>query len=236
MQRSDIMLEICKYSVFDVHAQTLVNTVNTQGVMGAGLALEFRLRYPDLYLDYKERCSRNEVKPGVPYLYKKENLIVLNFPTKDHWKQPSRIEWIENGLKIFIEKYRDWGVKSIAFPLLGTKNGGLDREQVLELMKNYLSNLDIVIYICLDEEIYPKSIETKMLNLLREIQPIKISEISGVNFKKVLLIKENLPRISRFRDILRIKKIGIKTYEKIFVGMYTLVRKENNLLNQKTLF
>jgi len=80
-------------------AQTLINTVNCVGIMGKGIALEFKKRFPEMFEDYVEKCERKEVKPGLPYLYR--SLFptqILNFPTKDHWKSVSRISDIELGL------------------------------------------------------------------------------------------------------------------------------------------
>jgi len=80
-------------------AQTLINTVNCVGIMGKGIALEFKKRFPEMFKEYVEKCERKEVKPGVPYLYR--SLFppqIVNFPTKDHWKSVSRISDIELGL------------------------------------------------------------------------------------------------------------------------------------------
>lgn len=135
-------------NIFDSKHSTLVNTVNCVGVMGKGIAAAFKERYPEMYNEYRERCNRGLVKPGEPYLY--SDLIansVLMFPTKDHWKSPSKIADISKGLDIFIEKYKDWGIDSIAFPPLGCGNGGLEWSTVGPLMFQKLSKLDIPIEI-----------------------------------------------------------------------------------------
>lgn len=108
-------------------AQTLINTVNCVGVMGKGIALEFKSRFQDMYDDYVRRCEREEVKPGVPYLY--STLFppqIINFPTKEHWKSISRLTDIEQGLKFLLEHYEAWGVTSLAIPPLGCGNGQLE--------------------------------------------------------------------------------------------------------------
>jgi O-acetyl-ADP-ribose deacetylase (regulator of RNase III) len=137
--------------IFSARTQTIVNTVNTKGVMGKGLALAFKKRFPAMFQDYKERCARGEVRVGNPYLYKPSEPIahwILNFPTKDHWRRPSRIEWIRSGLEFFIEHYADWGVTSIAFPQLGTLNGKLAWEVVRPQMDELLAPLpiDVLVY------------------------------------------------------------------------------------------
>src|SRR5687768_2475848 len=86
--------------LFESSAQTLVNTVNTVGVMGKGVALAFKQRFPEMYRDYVQRCERNEVRLGQPYLWRP--LVepwVLNFPTKEHWRKPSSLTGIVAGLE-----------------------------------------------------------------------------------------------------------------------------------------
>lgn len=135
--------------IFQDKAQTMVNTVNCVGVMGKGVALEFKRRYPKMYDEYVELCKQGQVRLGQPYYY--SDLIgtsIINFPTKDHWKSPSRLSYIESGLKWFVENYRNLGIRSIAFPPLGCGNGGLSWENVGPLMFKYLRDLpiDITIY------------------------------------------------------------------------------------------
>lgn len=85
--------------MFNSDAQTLVNTVNCVGVMGKGVALKFKERFPDMFADYARRCERKAVKLGEPYLYEdKSGVKILNFPTKDHWRSASRLGDIEKGL------------------------------------------------------------------------------------------------------------------------------------------
>lgn len=132
---------------FATVVQTLVNTVNTRGVMGKGLALEFRQRYPTMYEDYRQRCRGGQVRVGEPYLYTAQHPWVLNFPTKDDWRHPSRLEWIEEGLRYFVAHYAQWGITSIAFPQLGAQLGGLRWEDVKPLMQRYLDPLPIRVLI-----------------------------------------------------------------------------------------
>lgn len=143
-------IKYIKGNIFSSKCQTLVNTVNCMGVMGKGIALVHKLRYPEMYLEYREHCKNKLIKIGSLWLYtKKENAPwILSFPTKFHWKYPSKIEWIEQGLQKFIETYDKKGITSIAFPLLGTHNGGLDTNKVKRLMDEYLGEctIDIEIY------------------------------------------------------------------------------------------
>lgn len=130
--------------LFGSKAQTLVNTVNCVGVMGKGIALEFRKRFPDAYLDYVARCEQGQVKLGQPYLYK--SLVhqwILNFPTKDHWRMATRLEDIIRGLEYLLLNYKKWEISSIAVPPLGCGQGQLEWRVVGPTLYQYLSKMEI---------------------------------------------------------------------------------------------
>lgn len=135
--------------IFESKAKTLVNTINTVGVMGKGIALEFKKRYPEMFEEYVALCKQNEIIPGVPYYY--EDLLgnsILNFPTKNHWRSPSKLSYIISGLNWFRENYELCGIESIAFPPLGCGNGGLSWELVGPIMYSMLKDIpiDIEVY------------------------------------------------------------------------------------------
>jgi len=130
--------------IFESRMQTLVNTVNCVGIMGKGLALEFKKRFPDMYEDYVDRCSAKQVRLGEPYLY--HRLLtpwILNFPTKDHWRSVSRLSDITAGLEYLKKHYREWEITSLAVPALGCSNGQLEWRVVGPTLYQYLSQLDI---------------------------------------------------------------------------------------------
>ena len=136
-------------SIFNSKAQALVNTVNCVGVMGKGIALEFRRRYPKMFKEYQRVCEKGELQPGQILPYREGERWILNFAIKNDWKQPSKVKWIENCLKEFVSRYRDMGIKSIAFSWMGAMNGGIPIETIKKIMRNYLSNLtdiDIEVY------------------------------------------------------------------------------------------
>ncbi len=130
--------------LFASEAQTLINTVNCVGVMGKGVAFEFKKRFPRMALDYADRCARKEVRLGKPYLYTDETgPQIINFPTKGHWRSPSRLLDIEHGLDYLAAHVGEWGVTSLALPPLGCGNGGLAWSEVGPLIYAKLHALPI---------------------------------------------------------------------------------------------
>lgn len=140
-------LTIVKGDLFTSKAQTLVNTINCVGAMGKGIALDFKLRYPEMYQRYVELCNQKLIKIGSLWLYKSPEKWVLNFPTKDDWKNKTKIEYLTSGLQKFLDTYKEKGITSIAFPLLGANNGGLDPKLSQDVMTNYLKQCDIEVAI-----------------------------------------------------------------------------------------
>lgn len=134
-------------SLLTSRAQTLVNTVNCVGVMGKGLALAFKQKYPKMFQEYQALCEKGRIKPGGLWLWHGPDHLVLNFATKDHWRNPSRLEWIEQGLRRFRAEYERLGVTEISFPRLGCGNGGLDWEDVRPVMERYLCDLPITVFV-----------------------------------------------------------------------------------------
>jgi O-acetyl-ADP-ribose deacetylase (regulator of RNase III) len=136
------MINYYEGTVFNTPAKTIVNTINCVGVMEAGIALEFKLRFPEMYKDHKDKCNKNLVRIGRPYIYSHSyDLCILNFPTKKLWRNKSKIEWIEADLKYFNKNHSKVEIESVAFPKLGTNNCGLDWEAVKALMEKVLSIL-----------------------------------------------------------------------------------------------
>src|SRR5580700_3892399 len=124
-------------------AEALVNTVNTVGIMGKGIALQFKLAYPDNYAAYEAACKREEVQIGKMFVFRRENgpRFIINFPTKRHWKGKSKIEDIKSGLKALIEVVKKEGIHSVAVPPLGCGNGGLDWDEVRPLIEKVFLEL-----------------------------------------------------------------------------------------------
>lgn len=155
------MLSYLKGDLLSSPAQVQVNTVNTVGVMGKGIALQFKNKYPKMFLDYQQACNENKFDVGNLFLWKSEMKWILMFPTKKEWKNPSKIEYVEEGLKKFVINYDKLGIESIAFPKLGCGNGKLDWKDVKPLMEKYLKPLPITVYIYVDgyTEMFPQKKE-----------------------------------------------------------------------------
>ena len=137
-------MKVLTGDMFESRAQTLVNTVNCVGVMGKGIALEFKKRFPEMFEDYAKRCRKGEVKLGRPYLYRSSSgSWILNFPTKDHWRSVTRLKDIISGLEFLAQHYKEWDIKSLAVPPLGCGHGQLEWRIVGPTLYRYLERLDI---------------------------------------------------------------------------------------------
>lgn len=143
------MYEYIEGNLFDSPAQVIVNTVNTVGVMGKGIALEFKKRYPDMFTAYRTACEKHQFTIGKLMLWRSPDHWVLMFPTKENWRNPSKLEYIEQGLYKFATTYAEKNITSVAFPKLGCGNGELNWDDVRPLMEKYLKPLPIDVYIYL---------------------------------------------------------------------------------------
>ena len=165
------MIRYIEGDIFKRPAQVIVNTVNTVGVMGKGIALEFKKRYPDMFQAYRDICDRRKLKTGSLMLYYEPDHWVLLFPTKENWRNPSRMEYIEAGLAKFCRTYAEKGITSVAFPKLGCGNGELNWSEVQPVMEKYLKDLPIDIYIYLGtgpDPIPEHKIQEKTVDWLRQ--------------------------------------------------------------------
>ncbi len=142
------MIEFTSGDILKCEADALVNTVNCVGVMGRGIALQFKNMYPDNFKAYAAACKREAVQPGHMFVYETGQLtpprLIVNFPTKRHWRGKSRIEDIDAGLADLVKVIRNKGIRSIAIPPLGSGLGGLDWNEVRPRIESALAELDDV--------------------------------------------------------------------------------------------
>lgn len=223
-----IILQIIKCSVFDTDCDILVNTINCRGVMRAGIALEFALRYPKMYEDYVKDCDNGTIKTGQTYLYLCEGKKILNFPTKDDYKDPSLIEYLVEGLKFFSEHYKEYNAKSIAFPLLGCANGRLDFEkEVKPIMLKYLSGIDMEVYVCTNDTLLPDTVEARMLGKAKNTDAMQIVadlQLSDISADK---LSASIQKVDRFWGLSLSKMVGsIDNYIKLWNYFYLKIKGE----------
>lgn len=147
------MIKYTQGNILEADAEALVNTVNTVGVMGKGIALMFKEAYPANYQKYARACEEGNVRIGRMFVTETGDLFgpkyVINFPTKEHWRSPSRLEWIEAGLEDLVAVVRNRSIGSLAVPPLGAGNGGLEWATVRDLIVRVLGTLsdtEVVIY------------------------------------------------------------------------------------------
>lgn len=211
-------------TVFNTDAEAIVNTVNCTGVMSAGIALEYSLRYPEMFKAYEEKCKNKQIQIGKVDYYNNGDIIIVNFPTKWHFKYPSQISWIEQGLKDFVSTYKSQGFKSVAFTKLGTLNGHLNWNEVRCLMEKYLNPLDdIKVYICLDNKKEAEGVEKQMLDVLNNTSIEDLKKVMRISSKQEDVLKSNLP-VNRFWKIKELEGIGTTIYSKLHNYCFNIVK------------
>lgn len=135
------MIEYRTGNMFDSDADCLVNTVNCEGYMGKGIAYQFKMRFPENNKQYVKECRRGTLKPGTLFIFKEEGKTIINFPTKDKWRENSKEEYIIDGMMELVRLLPSLGVKAIAIPPLGCGNGGLNWASVKNIITDTISML-----------------------------------------------------------------------------------------------
>lgn len=137
-----MMITYTTGNIFESYAECLVNTVNCEGYMGKGIAYQFKLRYPQNNKDYIRVCKNKELYIGSIHSFYEDGKIIVNFPTKDKWREKSKMSYIETGLDLLVEFIKNKSITSIAIPPLGCGNGGLDWDNVKHLIDSKLNVVD----------------------------------------------------------------------------------------------
>jgi O-acetyl-ADP-ribose deacetylase (regulator of RNase III) len=148
------MITEARGNLLGADAEALVNAVNTEGVMGKGIAFQFKNAYPDMFEEYRAIANRGQVRLGTMHVWTTQTLegprYVINFPTKSHWKAKSRLEDIEKGLRDLVRVVKDLNIASIAVPPLGCGNGGLswpDVETRIRAAFSAVPNVDVQLFV-----------------------------------------------------------------------------------------
>ena len=238
------MLNIVEGDFFEYDADIRINTVNCVGVMGAGVALAFKKKYPDMFEDYAKQCKLGEIKPGILSIWKSgdmfsKNIEIINFPTKDHWRNPSEYEYVEKGL-IWLSNYlQEKDTLTLTLPALGCGHGGLDWEIVKNLIQKYLgdSHHKILVF-------EPLSSKKAGKNILLSNEEIKTLSNSGITVAENQ--SESYPDRLRFyterpfyffgnKDVSNVFDISViastepSEKEKIMISSIVSYAKKNNL-------
>lgn len=234
------MIEIKKGNIFTTKCHTIVNTVNCVGVMGAGIAYEFKLRFPEMFEKYKSFCDNGLIDIGNLWIYKltkNDNEMyeyILNFPTKKNWKYPSKVEYLEKGLEKFVDTYKEKGIISIAFPLLGASKGGIEEDVSITIMKKYLERVDIDVEIWKFDPNAKDDLYEEFKEKFLRLDETLIKEQSKLRVDLIRKIKSALLRddIYSMSGLLRVNGIGdvsleksfrfIKNFEKNNINLFTM--------------
>ncbi len=164
------MIHYVKGNLLESEAQALVNTVNTVGVMGKGIALQFREAFPENYRIYRDVCKKKELQVGRVLVTEEDTMlhghkIIVNFPTKTHWKYPSEYSYIEHGLQSLRQEIISRGINSIAIPPLGSHNGGLDWLVVKQMIEEALGDLDCDMFLYEPSEVIIEKMKSERVKL-----------------------------------------------------------------------
>jgi O-acetyl-ADP-ribose deacetylase (regulator of RNase III) len=141
------VIQFVQGNLFDRPVDIRVNTVNCVGVMGKGVALAFKKRYPAMFVDYRAACEQGLVRPGTLHIWRCEADWIINFPTKVDWRYPSEYAYIDRGLLALRNYLQKQGAVSVALPPLGCGNGGLEWSQVSKFIEHHLRGLEATIYV-----------------------------------------------------------------------------------------
>lgn len=217
-------------NIFNSKANALVNTVNCVGAMGKGIALEFRRRYPEMYLVYQQDCKEGKLQPGRIYSYPLPEVLILNFAIKDDWKYPSKMDWIESCLHQFVSGYRLKGIQSVAFPWMGAMNGGIPLEKIQAITRKYLQNLtDIRV------EVYSFDPDAgdPLFEVLKKVaavsDPLVFQESSGLQRKafETIISSVKQGRVKSLARLVDSRIVGDTSIDKL----YLFLKKNLVLLN-----
>lgn len=235
------MIQYKTGNIFESKAFALINTVNTVGIMGKGIALQFKKAFPNNYKAYVTACKSNKIDIGNLFFSLDSNLhsgekMIINFPTKTHWRKPSEYSYIEEGLDDLIKIIKSNNIKSIAIPPLGAGNGGLEWEKVKSIIEKKLTTLDIDIFV------YEPNSKIKELVIKERIKLTKARALLLYVLYDLVKNGEYVSEFSSEKICYFLQKNGAQKFFKLkftpnFYGPYSgKVRYLLNVLNGSYLF
>lgn len=215
------MLKYVSGDIFESNAEAIINTVNCQGTMGKGIALQFKKRYPKNFEQYYNDCKEGVVKVGNLTWYKEQDKLVINFPTKDKWRAASKIEYINDGLDALTVLIESSHIKSIAMPPLGCGNGGLEWKEVKALIDSKLSSvskkIDVYIYEPINSSVKEIPRLSKRQLLLMKIK-VEAGEVTANDFQKIVYLVNALSG----DDIFAYESLGTLTSSLVLNDLKTI--------------
>ena len=220
-------IQLTTGDLLEQRVDAIVNTVNTVGVMGKGIALQFKRKWPANAKAYEAACKHGEVKPGKMFVFDNGGLVdpkfIINFPTKRHWRQPSRLSDIEFGLVDLVAQIKRLGIRSIALPPLGCGSGGLDWNDVrprIETAMKELPSVDIRLFAPSDvpgvRELAAEASKPRMTSGRAAIVKVR-SDLSAAPLSVQLKMKPKNLSISWYRLA---KNLGTLKFQKHIYGPY----------------
>jgi len=219
------MIEEGKGNLLEADVEALVNTVNTVGVMGKGVALQFKIAFPQLFKEYQKACKLGQIKIGKMYVYRNNPTLnpkfIINFPTKIHWKQDSKIEYIREGLPSLIEVIKTNDIKSIALPPLGCGMGGLNWIEVLPLIHQAFKELPDVQVLIFPPNVTNEPKQIIVRTVCPELNWIRASVIKIMGRYPVLGYELTLLEANKLLYFLQEAGVSLKlNFEKNTYGPY----------------
>ncbi|MEZ4850826.1 MAG: macro domain-containing protein, partial [Bacteroidia bacterium] len=220
------MIRYTTGDIFDAKTEAIINTVNTVGVMGKGIALQFKKRFPANFEQYRQACDAKNFHIGDLLITENNSLFfkyIINFPTKKHWRNPSQYSFIEAGLKALLEKVQELQIQSVAIPPLGAGNGKLEWEKVKSLIHTYLSQAPEVEWVIYEPQArfeQRDNSKKKQANLtpVRAMLLRAFADYEQVDASLNLLVSQKLAYfLQRFGEPLRLN------YQKGWYGPYAPV-------------
>ena len=210
--------------IFSSEAQSIVVTVNTVGIMGAGIALEARLRWPRVFEDYVRECESGVIRAGRPTLHSAGRFDVILFPTKIDWKHPSSLRLVEQGLEGLVRLTGKRELQSVAMPHLGCSHGGLSWSEVKPMIIAIMSQVEglhVELWEFIPDFVDPFFLEFRHKFL--SMTPSAIAEWTGLSKRTISIVEkrlssENFENFIQFRSA---RGIGIGTAEKIYRAAFT---------------
>lgn len=226
---------VIKYTqgdIFESKCQAIINTVNCEGKMGKGLAYQFKKKFPKMEQDYVKVCKNGELYPGKLHIYQENKFLIINFPTKNKWREKSKIEYIINGLRKLKEEIVKRDIKSVAIPPLGAGNGGLNWNEVKSEINNELLDMKNILF-----EVYEPSTNINKTGkepkvdfdvLLLSYIGMKLKKVNSENLKAVVKLSSILSQNNLHVDNLKSKTNAMKKFKdfyslKNYSEMYELI-------------